>query len=65
MDMVKPPLTMIRISHHRIGREGARLLLERLATPDLPPAHICTPPVLIVRASTAPALSRPAKHASR
>jgi LacI family transcriptional regulator len=60
MDMVQPPMTTIRISHDRIGREGARLLLERLAIPDLPLAKMCTPPELIVRASTAPARSRPA-----
>jgi LacI family transcriptional regulator len=53
VDMVQPPLTTIRISHDRIGREAARLLLERIARPDTPPAHICTSPELIVRASTA------------
>jgi LacI family transcriptional regulator len=55
VDMVQPPLTTIRISHDLIGREGARLLLERIAQPDLPPAQIRTPPELILRASTAPA----------
>ena len=53
VDMVQPPLTTIRISHDRIGREGARLLLERVARPDTPPTQIRTMPELIVRASTA------------
>jgi LacI family transcriptional regulator len=53
VDMVQPPLTTVRISHDRIGREGARLLLERIARPDAPPAQIRTSPELIVRASTA------------
>jgi LacI family transcriptional regulator len=55
VDMVQPPLTTIRISHDLIGREAARLLLERIAQPDIPPAQIRTPPGLILRASTAPA----------
>jgi LacI family transcriptional regulator len=54
VDMVEPPLTTIRICHDLIGREGARLLLERIAQPDLPPAQIRTSPALILRASTAP-----------
>ena len=53
VDMVEPPLTTIRICHDLIGREAARLLLERIAQPDLPPAQIRTPPELIPRASTA------------
>jgi LacI family transcriptional regulator len=54
VDMVEPPLTTIRICHDLIGREGARLLLERIAQPNLPPARIRTAPELILRASTAP-----------
>jgi LacI family transcriptional regulator len=55
VDMVQPPLTTIRISHDLIGREGARLLLERIARPDTPTVQIRTAPELILRASTAPA----------
>ena len=44
VDMVEPPLTTIRISHDLIGREGARLLLERIAQPDVPPAQFVRPP---------------------
>ncbi len=53
VDMVQPPLTTIRIFHDQIGREGARLLLDRIARPDAPPAQIRTAPELVVRASTA------------
>jgi len=53
VDMVQPPLTTIRIFHDRIGREGARLLLDRIARPDAPLVQIRTSPELIVRASTA------------
>jgi len=53
VDMVQPPLTTIRIFHDRIGREGARLLLDRIARPDAPPVQIRTSPELIVRASSA------------
>jgi LacI family transcriptional regulator len=53
VDMVQPPLTTIRILHDRIGREGARLLLERIASPDASPVQISTSPELILRASTA------------
>lgn len=54
VDMVQPPLTTVRISHDRIGREGARLLLERIARPDAPPAQIRTAVDLVVRGSAAP-----------
>ncbi len=33
VDIVQPPLTTIRIFHDRIGREGARLLLDCIARP--------------------------------
>ena len=53
VDMAPPPLTTIRISHDGIGREGARLLLDRIARPEAAPAEIRTTPELMVRASTA------------
>jgi LacI family transcriptional regulator len=58
VDMVQPPLTTVRIPHDLIGREGARLLLERMAAMRcggaavLPPAKIMRP-ALMIRASTA------------
>jgi LacI family transcriptional regulator len=64
VDMVQPPLTTVRIAHEQIGREGARILLESLARSELPPIQICTPPELVVRASTRPPLSHRAKCAS-
>jgi LacI family transcriptional regulator len=54
VDMVQPPLTTVRILHDQIGREGARLLLDRIARPDAPLAQVLTVPELIVRASAAP-----------
>jgi LacI family transcriptional regulator len=62
VDMVQPPLTTVRIPHDRIGREGARLLLERMAAmrgrgTGPPPAESVMTPALVVRDSTArPAL---------
>jgi LacI family transcriptional regulator len=53
VDMVRPPLTTVRISHDSIGREGARLLLERIARPEVPTVQIRTGPKLVVRESTA------------
>lgn len=54
VDMVQPPLTTVRIDQDRIGREGARLLLARLAAPGGPPTAVLLPPALVVRDSTAP-----------
>ena len=65
VDMVEPPLTTIRICHDLIGREGARLLLERIAQPELPPAQILTSSTLILRASTAPPRESAAKKGRR
>jgi LacI family transcriptional regulator len=58
VDMVQPPLTTVRIPHDRIGREGARLLLERMAAMrgtgfTALPAQSVMAPVLVVRDSTA------------
>jgi LacI family transcriptional regulator len=55
VDMVQPPLTTVRIPHDLIGREGARLLLERMgAAAGVPTQPAMLAPELIVRASTAP-----------
>ena len=58
VDMVQPPLTTIRIFQDRIGREGARLLLDRIARPEAQRAEIRTSPELIARSSTAAPLGR-------
>jgi LacI family transcriptional regulator len=57
VDMVQPPLTTVRIPHDQIGREGARLLLERMALrgtgAEPMPTQTMLAPALVVRASTA------------
>jgi LacI family transcriptional regulator len=61
LDMVNPPLTTLRIQHREMGRQAARLLLERISSPDARPVRITLSPELVVRKSTgAPrAASRP------
>ena len=53
LDMVNPPLTTLRIQHREMGRQAARLLLERISTPDAKPVRITLSPELVVRKSTA------------
>jgi LacI family transcriptional regulator len=52
VDMVDPPLTTIRISHHAMGVQAAQLVLQRLnqASAEM---EIRMKPELVVRASTA------------
>jgi LacI family transcriptional regulator len=52
-DMLRPPLTTIRIQHREMGRHAARLLINLMGAPDSPPLRITLPPELIVRGSTA------------
>jgi LacI family transcriptional regulator len=52
VDLVSPPLTTIRIQHHQIGTEAARLLLQRLAEPLSPVVDVVLHPALIIREST-------------
>lgn len=54
VDLVSPPLTTIRIQHHQIGTEAARLLLQKLAEPLSPVVDIVLHPALVVRESTSP-----------
>jgi LacI family transcriptional regulator len=53
VDMLNPPLTTLRIQHREMGRQAARLLLERISTPDAKPVRITLSPELVVRKSTA------------
>jgi LacI family transcriptional regulator len=54
VDIVSPPLTTVRISHHEIGREAADLLLQRMrGDSDTSMRNVILAPELIVRASTA------------
>jgi LacI family transcriptional regulator len=49
-----PPLTTVRVPHHRLGVDAAALLLDRLADPQSPAAHLVLPVEMVVRGSTAP-----------
>ncbi|HSD76008.1 MAG TPA: LacI family DNA-binding transcriptional regulator [Solirubrobacteraceae bacterium] len=53
-DRFNPPLTTVRVPHHRIGTMAADLLLERLADEAAPPRQIEVPTELVIRGSTAP-----------
>src|SRR5215217_3639791 len=48
-----PPLTTVRVPHHRLGIAAADLLLERLSDRDAPVRHVVLPVELVVRGSTA------------
>ncbi|MGZ4771831.1 MAG: LacI family DNA-binding transcriptional regulator [Ilumatobacteraceae bacterium] len=52
LDKLQPALTTVRIPHYDIGAESARLLLERLTSPDAPPKSLLLNPKLVVRGST-------------
>jgi LacI family transcriptional regulator len=53
VDMVAPPLTTIRIRHHEMGLEAARLLLELMRKTSPGVTEVVLRPELVVRASTA------------
>jgi len=57
-DRVSPALTTIHVPHHAIGGEAARVLLELLGDPQLPPKSVTLPVNLVVRGSTAPPTGR-------
>jgi LacI family transcriptional regulator len=63
LDRINPPLTTIRVPHHDLGTEAARLLLERLRDPTLPVKQLKLAPQLIVRKSSA--AYRPARSLRR
>ncbi len=50
----EPPLTTVRIERKGLGSEGAKMILKRLKTPDLPIQKAFQPVTLVVRESTAP-----------
>ncbi len=54
IDRLNPPLSTVHVPHYQIGAEAARMLLERLADPDLPAKSITLPATLVLRQSTAP-----------
>ncbi|MGW4488001.1 LacI family DNA-binding transcriptional regulator [Amycolatopsis sp. NPDC004368] len=53
VDRQRPSLTTVRIPHYEIGREAARLLLERIASPAAPAKRVVLPVELVSRDSTA------------
>ena len=50
--LTHPGLTSVATFPDRVGAEASRLLLERIAAPDLEPRRIVLPPSLSVRASS-------------
>ncbi|MET3132572.1 LacI family transcriptional regulator [Oxalobacteraceae bacterium GrIS 1.11] len=57
MDMLRPPLSTVRIRHHGMGVEAARLILQMIETPGAPVLDIRLKPELVVRESSAPPLT--------
>ena len=49
-----PPLTTVAIDANGIGRAAARVLLQRIASPDAPVQRVVLPPRLVVRSSCGP-----------
>jgi LacI family transcriptional regulator len=52
--LLTPPLTSGRIEGAEVGQQCVRLLLNRLAAPDLPPQSAQVPARLVIRQSTGP-----------
>lgn len=52
MDKTQP--TRVRVAHHEIGAEVARLLLETFQEPQHPPRAVLLRPAPVARSSTAP-----------
>ncbi|UGV24555.1 LacI family transcriptional regulator [Rhodopseudomonas boonkerdii] len=54
VDLVNPPLSTVRISHHEMGERTGELLLDLIAGTHQGALQIVTSPVLVARASTRP-----------
>lgn len=54
VDLVDPPLTTVGLPHYAVGTYAAELVLERIEDDSGPVKVLFLPPVLVVRASTAP-----------
>ncbi len=54
VDKLSPALTTIHIPQYEVGREAARMLIERInAKTDVPAKSVLLPVELVVRGSTA------------
>jgi LacI family transcriptional regulator len=51
-DRIFPPLTTVRVSHHKAGIEAARMIVDFVENAVTEPHHIVLPVELIVRGST-------------
>jgi LacI family transcriptional regulator len=51
-DCMFPPLTTVRVLHHKAGVEAARLIVDLIENTIVEPQHIVLPVQLIVRGST-------------
>ncbi|WP_269858301.1 LacI family DNA-binding transcriptional regulator [Streptomyces sp. RPT161] len=51
---LRPALTTVRVPHHALGAEAARMLLDGMATPARTARSLLLPVTLVVRESTAP-----------
>lgn len=54
VDLVNPPLSTVRISHHEMGERAGALLLDLITGTHQGGLQIVTSPVLVARASTRP-----------
>ncbi|QCX82765.1 HTH-type transcriptional repressor CytR (plasmid) [Streptomyces sp. YIM 121038] len=54
LSRLRPGLTTVRVAHHDIGAEAARMLFEAMAEPQRPARSSLLPVSLVVRESTAP-----------
>jgi DNA-binding LacI/PurR family transcriptional regulator len=57
--LLQPPLTAVAQPTYELGQKAAQLLLERLAQPGKPVAHVQLPTTLIIRASCAALAAAP------
>jgi LacI family transcriptional regulator len=54
VDLVSPPLSTVRISHHEMGERTGALLLDLITGTHQGALQIVTSPVLVARGSTQP-----------
>lgn len=52
-DMLAPPLTTVRIAHHEMGAQAAKMLMEYIDGQTVKPVQLMLQPQLVVRQSTA------------